>query len=437
MHALLLLCAIQSTAPAPGDTPLPGSVFEMHGTLSLRYRARWNGQGSDQDFAELLELDVGNAAHDALTGSLSAEARQDIDGVTRPGNSNAFFELEDTRGNAYDEHLYHAYVDVHAASGWETLRAGRQTIVDTPLTAWFDGLRAETREAGPARARFGAYGGVPVKLYSDSTAGDALYGAFAEARPWSGARVRGDWLHAEDDQRLGTLSNDLFGIGLWQSLGNSLRLDGQYTRLEDEDRDVRLRASWSASDSDLVLRASWYRLLEPQGELAQPLDPFYATLHTLEPYQQFGLQLSKSLSSHLHLEAGYDARRVDEAQNVGAFNHDYDRGYATLSLQGLLPGALDLSLTGDVWDSQQSDMRTLGAELARTFAERLDAALGTYYSLYEYDLFQARELDHVRVWYLKLVLDRSAPLRFDLRYEFEDDPIDQFQALRMGATWRF
>ena len=43
----------------------------------------------------------------------------------------------------------------------------------------------------------------------------------------------------------------------------------------------------------------------------------------------------------------------------------------------------------------------------------------------------------MRTWYLKLVLDRSAPFRVELRYEFEEDPIDRYHDLRLGATWRF
>jgi hypothetical protein len=435
MIAALFAQLPQAAVPAAQDPA--ARALELHGSLALRYRTRWSGHDSDQDLAETLALELGDAARDPLTASLSAEARLDLDGVARRTNSSAFLQLEDTYAGAFAARLYHACVDVHSAGGWETLRAGRQTIVETPETAWFDGVRAETRELGGARARFGAYGGVPVQLESGVPAGDALYGSFAEVRPWSGGRVRADWMHAEDDARLGPRSDDLLGFGIWQSLWTSLRLEGQYTRLEQRDRDLRLRASWSASDSDLVLRASWYRLLEPQGDLALPLDPFAATLHELEPYEQYGLQLSKSLTRHLQLQAGYDARRVERAQDVGAFNHDYDRASATLGATGMLPWALDASLTGEVWDSQQSRLRTFGAELARRFDERLDACVGSFYSLYEYDLYQARELDHVRTWYLKLVLDRSAPFRVELRYEFEEDPIDRYHDLRLGATWRF
>ena len=435
MIAALLFLLPQAAAPAvPAGEPRP---FDVHGSFGLRWRTRWSGHDSDSDLAETLDLALGDPARDRVSANLSAEARVDLDGVAHGANSSAFLELEDTYGSAFAERVYEASLDLHLAGDFEILRAGRQTIVETPETAWFDGARAETRALGRARARLGAYGGVPVQLYPDAPASDTLYGAYAELRPWSAARLRADWMHAEDDPRFGARANDLWAARLSQSLGQDLRLEAEYSRLDERDRDVRARASWSASDSDFVLRASWYRLLEPQGELAQVFDPFSATLHELEPYQQFGLQFSKTIARHVQLQAGYDARRVTDAQDVGTFNHDYDRGFATLGFDALLPASVALSLTGEVWDTQQDYFRTLGAELSRTFDERLETALGTSFALYSYDLYQARELDHVRTYYLRCVLGRSAPLRLELRYQLEEDPIDTCQDLRLGATWRF
>ena len=187
MPGALLLSAIQLAASPQSAQDPAAQRFTIHGSFGLRYRARWNGNTSDQDLAEALTLELGDAAHDPFTASISAEGRQDIDGLALGSSSSPYYELEDTHGDAFDEQLYHAYVDVHAASGWETLRLGRQTIVDTPETAWFDGLRAETREFGGARTRFGAYGGVPVQRYGSSADGSAVRrlrgGASLERRP--------------------------------------------------------------------------------------------------------------------------------------------------------------------------------------------------------------------------------------------------------------
>ncbi len=420
-----------SASPAP-QAASDASGYPVHGSLSWRFRARFTDGASDQDLVETLTLDAGDARRNALTLHLSADARVDLDGRAR----STFTSLDDTFGSAFDERLYEAYADVQRAGEFELVRLGRQSNAETPLATWFDGLRLETREFGAARVRLGAWGGVPVRIYEAQQSGDLVCGAFAEARPWSDGRVRLDWMHAADDARLSD-SSELFGLGLWQGLGPNLRLEGQYTRLEAQDRDVRLRASWIASDSDLVVQASWYRLLQTQGELAVPFDPFDATLHDLHPYEQYTLLVSRSLGAHLALQAGYDARRVVHESDQGAFNHDFDRGWATLGVKDVLPAGLELSLTGERWDSPQTDLRTLGAELARHFGARVEGSLGTSYALYRYDLDQQRELDHVRLWYLRWRWNLNASTRLELRYEIEDDPLATYDDLRLGATWRF
>ena len=198
-----------------------------------------------------------------------------------------------------------------------------------------------------------------------------------------------------------------------------------------------MRASYYAENSDLVLQASWYRLLQTQGNLTAPFDPYYATLYDLFPYSQAGLLASKSFGPHFDLQTGVDFRRVSEEQDIGQFNRDFNRLFATTGIRGVLPANLDLSLTGEVWDSPSTDISTYGADLSRKFNEKFDAGIGTYYSLFKYDLYQNRELDDVRTWYLKFAWKRAANTMFELRYEFENDSSADYHSLRLGATWHF
>jgi hypothetical protein len=409
----------------------------IHGSLASRYQGRWTNGEHDHDLTEVLSLEVGDKTKDPVTGFVLAEGLADLDGKPGNGGRGTFHSLADTYDGAVTGRLDHAYADLHVAPALETLRLGRQMIVETPVVAYLDGVRAETVEIGDQHVRLGAYGGVPVQLFASSTLSDSMLGLFAQSRPWTGGRIRLDWMHVEDQGFFGPRRDDLLGLGASQSLGPSLRIEGQHTRIEDEARDVRLRASWYSPDSDLVLQASWYRLLETQKDLTVPFDPYYATLFELFPYQQFGVLASKSLGPHLDLQTGFDLRRVSQDADVGQFNRDFDRAFATTGIRGVLPAKLDLTLTGEVWDSPQSELRTFGADLSRRLGEKVDAAVGTYYSLFKYDLYQDRELDDVRTWYLKLDWKRSPQASFGLRYEFEDDSIGEYHSLRLGATWRF
>lgn len=410
----------------------------MHGSLYSRYVGRWTNGDHDNDLAEVLSLELGDKKKDPVTGFVNAEGIADLDG--KGSRSSPYYSLADTYDSAVTGKLYYAYADVNSVKSLETLRLGRQSIVDTPVVAYFDGLRAETAELGAPRLRLGAYGGQPVRLYASpdpSASEGSMLGLFGETRPWTGGRIRADYMHIEDEDQFGPRKNDLLGLGASQSLGTSLRVEGEYTELENDPRDVRARASYYAPESDLVLQASWYRLLQTQGNLTTPLDPFYATLYDLFPYTQLGFLASKSLGSHFDLQAGCDFRRVSEEQDIGTFNRDFNRYFATAGMKGVLPASLDLSVTGEVWDATSSNISTYGADLSRKFGEAVDTGIGTYYSLYKYDLYQNRELDDVRTWYLRVGWKRSSSTTFDLRYEFENDPSADYHSLRLGATWRF
>jgi hypothetical protein len=430
-------------APAPAYGVQPESSgpkadaerFPIHGLLVSRYEGRFTGGVHDHDLVETLSLELGDKTKNPVTGFVMAEGLADLDGNGSDPNG-TFHSLADTYDGAVTARLYHAYADLHVSETFETLRVGRQMIVDTPVTVYFDGARVETKELGKQRFRFGAYGGIPVETYAPG-AGEEMLGFYGETRPWRGGRIRADWIHSADEGSFGARENDLFGIGGSQSFGKSLRFDLEHTRLESEARDLRVRGTYYAEDSDLVLQASFFELLQTQKDFAVPFDPFYATLLDLFPYTEVGFLASKSLGPHFDVQTGLDLRRVTDAQDVGTYNHDFDRFFATTDVRGLLPASLDLSLTGEVWDSTTNHVETYGAGLTRKFGATLEAGVGTYYAMYKYDLFQQRELDDVRTWYLSFDWKRSVSVRFDLRYEFEDDPDAEYHSVRLGATWRF
>src|SRR5262249_54169067 len=107
------------------------------------------------------------------------------------------FDLEDTYSRL-DGHLFHAYVDV-AAQSFALVRVGRQPMYETPLTIVFDGVRAELAPRGEHRLAAGAFAGIGEHTYESSHEGDAVLGGFGAFAPWSGAELRADWMHLEDE----------------------------------------------------------------------------------------------------------------------------------------------------------------------------------------------------------------------------------------------
>jgi hypothetical protein len=446
--AAVLLCGAavaqdQPPATQPGTQPatqpatrgaerLSGWSRWVRGSLQTRYWYRWSDTASDQDLYESLALDFGDGERDAITGHAFGRLAADLDG--RDGGDPEFAGLTDTWRHRVHGSLYEAHADLHRLPGLELVRAGRQLAFETPEVAYFDGLRADSVPIGGLALQFGAYGGASTHQYESSADGDWTAGAFAQARPWTGARVRVDWMYLEDETLLGAHQNDLVGVAWWQTIGR-VQLEAQYSRLEDRDRDVRARAAWVAEDCSLQL--NWYQLLRTQRELVLELDPFNQALLEYFPFWQGSVLASKGFGDHLEARAGADVRRVTDRADVGIFNRDYERWYVTGGVRDLPWTGLAVDLTADLWASDGQHVRTWGAEASQRLGDRWSAALGTYYSLYKYDLLLQRESDHVRTYFGTLRYQPSKAFTFDLRYELEDVDFGEYQILRLGATWRF
>jgi hypothetical protein len=421
--------ALAPAAPAESGYPI-------HGILTSSYRGRWTSGDHDHDLFETLSLDLGDPARNPWTGHVMTRVDADLDGK-HPGEPSIFHDLDDTYDGAIVPRLYDAWMERSDVGSLERVRLGRQTLWDTPVFAWFDGASAETKELGTGRFKIGAYGGVPVHLYESSRSGDLMGGAYAETLPWTGGRARLDAMHVEDEGTLGAHANDLWHLGVSQKVGQELRVDGGYTRLEEADRDVSASMTWCDPDADFTARASYFELLTTQKDLVPELDPYYATLFELFPYRQASALLSKGLGKDLRIQAGVDIRRVAEDGDIGQFNRDFERTFGTVIVQNVLPAKTTASVTGEVWNSSGSDIRTFGLDLSEPFGEKVDASAGTVYSLYKVDQLTGEEQDHVRTYYARVRWRATPSLAWDLRYDLESLDPDPIQSLRVGLAWRF
>ncbi|MBM4062894.1 MAG: hypothetical protein FJ265_17635 [Planctomycetes bacterium] len=410
---------------------MPASPAWFRGQSTTRYYARWTSDEADHDLVELLSLDFGNAARDTVSGRVMGRLTYDLDGY-----DTTFASINDAYGDRFDALLYDAYADLNKVPGFSRVRLGRQSVVETPEVAWFDGAHATSAEFTDFALQFGAYGGASTHLYESSRSGDLVAGAYAQGRPWTGARLRLDYMRLEDDGRFGEHDDDLLGAGFWQEVGKRLRFDAQYSRIASADRDAQGHVLYRVPEWDLWVRGGYFRLLEAQGELVLEADPFFQALNRLFPYDQWSLQAAKGFADLVRLQAAMDLRRVDDAGDVGFYNRDYDRWSATVTLLELGVKGLTASGTVDLWDTDAQLVRSFGGDLGYA-VDRTTLSLGTYYSLYKYDLFTNSERDHVRTYYLRLHHKLNASFGLDGDYEFEDEGQEEFHRIRLGVTWRF
>jgi hypothetical protein len=426
--------AFDPSTGAAGAVTAPKDGLPVHGSLSMRYRGRSGGGDHDNDLHALLTLDVRDPHRDPWSAHILAGGALDLDDRANP--SSPYFSLQDTRDDPLTGVLYEAFVQSRSVPGLAVVRLGRQSTFDLPAMVTFDGLDVESEELGPGRIRLGAYGGGLARVYSSSAAGNAVVGAFAEAVPWEGGTTRLDYMHLEDDTFLGQHNDDLAQLSLGQGFGPEWRVDGTWSRLENENRDASVRATYTELEGDFTVQAYWYRLFQAQNDLALEIDPFTDVLLEQSPYTEVRLVASKSFDEHFLLEAGADVRRVSSPEDVAEFNRDFERWYATTTFLDLLPSKIALSLTGEIWDAGSDQTSSWGVDLSREMSQKLKLSLGSYYSLYKYDLFLVSERDDVRTYYVRLRFKGGAAWAWDLRYEHEDS-FDDYDSVRAGMTWSF
>ena len=422
-------------APGAAEDGAGGEDTWLRGRVSARYRGRWRGGEEDHDLTTTLALEGGESPSDTWTFSFLGSLFADLDGLADPDQR--LFGLNDTWDHALLGRVYHAFAERRGSGELGRVRLGRQHDWETPEQAWFDGVTLVAGELAPGEPELGLYGGIPVHTYESSPEGDLLFGAWAELLPWKGARARIDWMHVEDEYLARDHENDLAALGLWQRLGRRLRVEAGYTNLDGDSRDVRAAANWVSEDGELALRVRYDRLLEAQRSQALETDPFYDSLQELFPYEQVRASLAKQWGERLRLEGGLDFRQVDDEDDKGLFNRDFDRTFLNATWLEGLPLELQATLTFDRYDSGGIETRVLGGDLTRQFGRRTRASLGTYYGLYEYDVFNNSEREDVRTWYLRVRRELSERTRLDLRYEYEDDDLDDYHTVRVGTTWSF
>ncbi len=431
---VILACLIVSIREA--------GALDMSGRLSTQYRYRSTDHDSDQDLYQYLDLTLGDPYTAKVTASMFARGTADIDGRHDVDGHYVFDSITDAYESNINGRIYYAHLDFHRIKNLDRVTLGRQIMYETPVVIYFDGARVETAEAKEAgNLKLGLYGGMPVNLYETDPDNkeDALYGTFVQARPIRGGKLRLNWTHVDDKHLYGEDNDDFISLDLAQSLGDYLRLDGSYTFLEDQSRDWQGRAVYYHPGRDLMLQGSFYQLLETQKQESITFDPLYAPALEHHPYWQASLLASKGTGENFGVDAGADLRRLKDEEDRSDFNHGFERYFITLYVYDLVADGLEISATGEVWDSEDQVelIQTYGADVSYEASENLKTSAGTYYALYEYDYYLDREEEQARTYYARVRYHRRQGLGFGLSYEYEENRFDDFSVLKADIKCLF
>jgi hypothetical protein len=435
--------AVTPVPPTPAESSfipmIPHDLFgiPIQGSFNLRYLYRATSGESDNDLYGFLGLDIGDPATQDFTAHVLAKAAWDVDGDIHHTGASTFDSLEDTYDSRLTAQLYEAYGDWHVRGDVDFVRIGRQILSETPVQTYLDGVRVDTRALGEHSWKLGAYGGIPSHLYESSPQGDVLFGAYTEARPLPATRARLDWMQVQDDYLDSDRNNALVRLAVWQQLGETLSAYGSYSLLDWESRDFEVRGTWTPSDSDLQVEASYYQLLKTQNANAIEFDPYFDIAGEYHPYGEVRASVAKGLGEHFSLAGGADIRWLYEDADEGQFNHDFERWYLQPAILEWPIEGMTITLTGELWDDHDEVITTGEADISQEFTEDTRGHAGTSYSLYKYDFLTMDERDHVRTYYVGVDTRATKQLRLRLDYVYEIDSFDHYHTVRAAATWTF
>ncbi|MBI2923782.1 MAG: hypothetical protein HYY18_22220, partial [Planctomycetes bacterium] len=316
--------------------------FPVRGRLAFKYRGRWadieddddEGDDDDNDLYAYLSLDLGDAKKHTVTASFFLRGSLDLD---EEDDDQAFFvfnDLTDTYDKSANGRVYHAYLDFNRLGPVERIRAGRQSMIDTPVVLYFDGAAVQTEAWKQVLSlQAGIYGGIPVHTYESSNHGDSLVGGWVQAKPWKGGRLRADYTQIKDEYNDVKEEDHLWGASAWQTLWDVLTLSGKYTMLDHRARDYIIRGSFYEPDWDLRVDASWFQLLRRQRIETFETDQFVLVAGEYVPYTQVRFLAAKGFGKHVSVEAGTDIRRLWDIDDEGPYNREFSRYWLTPMLQ--------------------------------------------------------------------------------------------------------
>ncbi len=425
-------------APDPDAFDLSATIDDMiagaHGSISAEYRLRSGDDDTDQDIYSWLDLRLGDENRDRISATFYARSTWDLDGQRKNRERYEFTSIADTYDSSYNVRLYSAYLTFRPNnSPVEMARVGRQYVYAAE-TFHVDGLYAESAvlEEG-TRLTASVYGGVPVHLYESSPSGDWIAGTSVSVEPLRGTRATLDYVHVTDDFE-GTARDDTTALRVWQRATPWLNLYGRATYLHGL-RDAEARATASFDEQDLMVQVSWFTLLEDKDEeFTTEFDPYRAVLHTLSEYDQYKLRAVKGFGDDVVVEVGADVR---DADTEGTFNRDVQRYYVTPSFVDALWDDSEISVVAERWSGNGQRIETYGGELTQTFSDKIEASIGSDYTMYGYDGFRDRERNHVRSVFAELRWDLTETLALRVRHVHEEDDEETYDVFTLGLTLAF
>ncbi|MGR3318687.1 MAG: hypothetical protein ACUZ8O_09420 [Candidatus Anammoxibacter sp.] len=454
----------------------------LEGYSTLRYRGqKLQNNRSDQDLFQNLSLSLGDSEKDRVTWHFFGTFREDIDDSSNrtrkeifrrlifprtplkrnPIVSNSpFFSVDDSIKDGFVARPYEFYADIKDVSLFKNIRAGRQYIREVE-NLHFDGLKMEFEDF--KGIRFSTFAGVPVHFFETSGGGDFLLGSSVEFQPAKGSRVKLNYTYVNDDNNdIGSNDDNLFEFHLRQNIKEWWNIFADFSMIDQTARDVEIRSNWIFPAIDLYVNVSIFKQLSVLEDFTTEFDDFNTITGDYFPYTEYSINVNKGMWEHFNIGIGFNIRELNNESDEGQFNHEFGHYYATLSAHDFPIEGLSISVTGNVYDTDDDEIRSLGFDVRQKVGKKLTLGVGTFFSLFKRDVLALPqrdpiapftfgavrrfsrfdssfefERDSVRTLFLNARYDFNKKWKINIDYEFERDNQESFHTIETALKYRF
>jgi hypothetical protein len=425
------------------------SLIDITGYLSGKYVFRTASYSDttwrDQDAYGELRFDATMPKENRYEFHFFGTARDDFSGTNNQKLFDPLKDIGDTYQAPYHAYLYEAHLDINNPFPYFTqIRIGRQSGTRDEQV-FFDGVAADIKASSALNITL--YGGVAVYLYEIGYhwGDDTLAGAGLDYALGTSTRVSLDYLFVTDEQTPPTtatavdLHDRMLSLKLWQSFAPFMNASVKYRYLNDEPRDLSVRAISTFPGADTEININYFRQFRTQEELTNDLSLYYAVMGKSSPYQSIDVKLRKLFGLHYAVDLGYFKRGILEENAETALDQDYSRAFMLFEFIDLPIDGISFTLTGERWETTGTHYSSAGFDVGYAFRNKKNASInaGTYYSLYKYDYYVEQNVrENVRTYYINGRYPLTKSISINGGYDYEVG-IEDYQTMKLGMRYDF
>ncbi|MBI5240938.1 MAG: hypothetical protein HY926_10740 [Elusimicrobia bacterium] len=333
---------------APGAHGGGWAKPDVHGNAKLRYAQDRTAGLESHQAAAYMALDGRNMFWDKLGFTVDVRDRFNYEKS----------DLGSERRNAFT--AYQANVSLNDLAGGFALKAGRQYYYAGETTAHFDGGAVEWQNW--RWLKLSAYGGKPADGMGPPTAA-GFRGAAVKLGSGRKGYVQLDLLLAEHNGRYATDRDQQATV--FRRLPLGLDFTGNVSFLNRLPKSASARLLCYVPSLGLTVTPRYYRHMYVGDPASEELSPYQRSLAVLEPFQKYGVGVSKYFKLGLSLSGGTDTTMPARRQNY----------YLSAAAPNLFVKGLEgiLSLAYETQGSRRTSSLSVGAGYGLSSSLRLSA----------------------------------------------------------------